>query len=387
MFRLEKLTDKAVLTIYGYVGGAYLDFRAVEQALHEVKSDGYRNLDFWMHTYGGDVVEGNLMKNFMESFCKNGEIDLYMPGVLASMGAVMMTAATRRHIARNGYVMIHAPSGGCYGNAKDMNQTGKLLTSMEKNFIAELCAITGKPAKEVAQWMDGSDYWFDASECLSNGLVTSIIDAQVTDIQTLSKTEAKAMGARAVYGTYSAITTVNLTQTNMDKQALITMHGLSGVTAQSSDADIMAAMQAKKAETDRRIADSDRKATEAQATADNERAQREALESGAIASAVDAAVSAGKITAAKKEEYIARGKKIGITELNAIFADMGVREPIVRQIGANGKTPATGGEDRSAWSWKDYQAKAPDALEAMPKADPEAFKALYKAEYGNEPKF
>ena len=41
MFKLEKQSDKAVLTIYGYVGGYYLDFRAVNAALEDITKSGF----------------------------------------------------------------------------------------------------------------------------------------------------------------------------------------------------------------------------------------------------------------------------------------------------------------------------------------------------------
>jgi len=363
MFKLEKLKDKAVLTIYGYVGGYYMDFRAVNSAIAAISAAGYTKMDFRLHTYGGTVFDGNLIYNFIASF--NGEVDIYIDGVAASMGAVLIMAGTRVHIAENGFVMIHAPKGGGEGNAKDFIQYAKLLRGMEKNFVTKLMQRTGKPEAEVTKWMDGTDYWFDADEAISLGLVDDKFAAKVILPTTLEKTEAAQMGAKAVYDSFVALTTeIEIPKNEMNKKDLIARYGLVGVTEASTDEEILAAIDAKmKAGNDA-----------------DERAK--AAAKAAIETVVDAAVTAGKIPAAKRDEYVARGEKIGMDELKAIVADMQVYKPLAGQLSGGGAGEAAGREN---WKWADYQAKAAADLEAMPKKDPEKFKALYKEEFGAEP--
>lgn len=364
MFKLEKLTDKAVLTIYGYVGGYYMDFRSVNSVLDDIAKSGYTKLDFRMHTLGGGVIDGNLIFNFIAGF--KGEVDVYIDGLAASMGSIIMLAGTRIHIAENGFVMIHAPSGGGYGNAKDFIQQAKLLKSMEKNFIAKLMQRTGKSEKEVSQWMDGTDYWFDADEAIALGLVDDKFSAKVQLPTTLETTEAAQLGTEAVFNRYVALTQEIPTINNdMKKEELIARYQLTGVTADSTDEQVMAAIDAK-----------------VNANKDAE-TQAKAAARLAIETIVDTGIAAGKFGKDKRDTYIARGEKIGAEELKAIIDDMQAYNPITAQIkgGAGGANP----EERKGWTWADYQAKAPDELEAMPKANPELFKALYKAEYKSEP--
>jgi len=371
MFKLDKLIDKVILTIYGYIGGYYFDYRTVSDALNEITREGYTRLDLHMHTYGGFVFDGNLIHNFLSSF--KGDLNIYIDGVAASMGAVLIMSGGKVHIAENGFIMIHAPRGGVDGTAKDMEQYAKLLRSMEKNFNKKLKEKTGKTEKEINAWMDGTDYWFDAEESLKLGLVDSIFETKTKDNTLLNKTEVAELGAKAVYDKFVALTipqNSNKNKNEMDKKALIARYGLTTVTEASTDDQVMAAIDTKIQEGKDQAQTAERKLQETQ--------------KASIASAVDAAISASKISKEKREEYIVRGEKIGLDELNSIFNDMQVYQTITDKL--DGKNTQGNGSkpDRKGWDWDKYQKEASAELEAMAKTDPETFKALYKAKFGKE---
>jgi len=364
MFKVEKFNGKAVITAYGFVGGGYLDYRNISAALEDVSRSGYSKLDFRIHTYGGTVFDGNLIYNFIAGF--KGEVDIYIDGVAASMGSVIITAGVRIHIAENGFIMIHCPSGGAEGTAKDLIQAAKLLTSMEKNFKQKLMERTGKPLAEVEAWFDGTNYWFDADEAVTLKLADDKFTSRVTNITALNSEEASQLGAQAVYDRYTAsLTTEHQIPTNkMNKEDLIKRYALTGVTAQSTDEEVLAAIDAK-------------------IKAGNDTAK--AVTTRAIEAAVDKAIEEKKITAEKRSGYVARGEKLGLEELNAVLGDIKAYQPITSQLHQGTGEPTA--LDRKGWTWKDYQAKAPRELEEMPKKDPKSFKALYSQEFGVEPEF
>ena len=370
MFKVEKLADKAVLTIYGYVGGYYMDYRNVAEAIDEVKKAGLKKLDFRMHTYGGSVFDGNLIYNFLSAF--DGELNIYIDGVAASMGFIIMLAAKKEnvHIASNGLGMCHAPSGGADGNAKDLEQAANLLRLLEKNFKAVLKQRTGKTDQEIEAWFDGADYWFDADGLIALGLVGHKFNATVKNIESLDTETAFSIGAKATYERFAALTTttfkqpqLNNSETEMNKAEMIKRYGLTSVTAESTDEEVLAAIDAKMKVKDDAIAAERTKSIEA---------------------AVDGAVAAGKITKEQRAKYVASGVKLGLEDLTAIFTDMQKPESISKHI-------KTGGKDgnpvakREGWDWDKYQKEAVAELEEMPTKDPETFKALYKSKYGVEP--
>ncbi len=368
MFKVEKLADKAVLTIYGYVGGYYMDYRNVAEAIEEVKKAGFKKLDFRMHTYGGSVFDGNLIYNFLSAF--DGELHIYVDGVAASMGFIIMLAAPTQnvHIASNGLGMCHSPSGGANGNAKDLEQAANLLRLLEKNFKAVLKERTGKTDAEIEALFDGSDYWFDADGLIELGLVGSKFDPKVKNIESLNTETASSIGAKAAYERFAALTTtekpqLNNSETEMNKAEMIKRYGLTSVTAESTDEEVLAAIDAKMQAKDDATAAERRKSIEA---------------------AVDGAVAVGKITKEQKANYVARGEKLGLEDLTAILADMHKPESISKHIKSGGKDGAPNAK-REGWDWDKYQKEAVAELEAMPANDPETFKALYKAKYGVEP--
>ena len=358
MFKLAKQSDKAVLTIYGYVGGAYLDFRAVNAALDEISKSGLTRLDFHLHTYGGSVFDGNLIYNFLSSF--KGEVDIYIDGIAASMGSIIMLAGTRIHIVENGFVMIHRPHLSSGGNADDIESGAKMLRSIETNMKAKL---KKRCKADIEGYFDGADHWLDADECIALGLVDDKFDASGILLPIVSKDEVIELGAEGLYKKFAACiseTKIQKPKSQMDKESLIKRYNLTGVTAQSSEEDVLAAVDAK-IEEGNKIA--------------------KAAKTKAIEAAVDQAVEQKKITAEQKAKYVAMGEKLGVEELNSVFADMQAYTSITAQVGGKKE----GGESREGWTWADYQAKATAELEAMPKKDPTKFKALYKAEFGNEP--
>jgi len=356
MFKIEKKVNKAILTIYGYVGGYYMDFRAVVTALDAIKREGYKHLDFHFHTYGGDVFDGNLIYLFLAMW--EYEMDIYIDGVAASMGAIIATAGKKPPIiAENGFMMIHSPTGSVHGNKKQLIQGAKLLGSMEKNFTRKLADMTGKDEAFVSKWFDGVDYWFDADEAISLGLAREKFDPKSKI--TLTKEELNTLGAKGVYDRFTDLTQNSNHKSIMDKEKVIKKFNLQGVTAQSTEEEIENAIQAK---------------------IDAPRAEAEAE---AINQLVGAAISEKKITEAQRAHYTDIGKAIGKDKLKATFEQMKAYEPITGSLKGGASGAAGGGDDN--WKWDDFQAKAPEVLSEMPKKDPERFKNLYKEKYGKLP--
>ncbi len=361
MFKLEKLKDKAILTIYGFVGGYFLDFRQVRAAIDDIVKSGYSKLDFHIHTYGGSVFDGNLIYNFISSF--KGEVDVYIDGIAASMGSIIVSAGTRIHIADNGFIMIHCPSGYVEGTKKDLISYAGLLESMEKTFKATLMKRTKKTDAEVEAWFDGPDHWFDADQCVALGLADDKFGSLSNQTASLDITQATNIGAKAVYDCFVSLSTNFNQPNNMDKKAMIARYKLTGVDENSTEDQILAAIDAKISASENAAKATMRKSIEA---------------------SVDAAIEAKKIKKDQRDSYIERGEKVGLDDLNAIFADMNAYQPVAHQI--HGKTgESETGPDRKDWTWDDFQAKAPADLEKMAKDDSTKFNALYKAKYNTDP--
>jgi hypothetical protein len=110
---------------------------------------------------------------------------------------------------------------------------------------------------------------------------------------------------------------------------------------------------------------------------DELQAEIDRLNESTIALAVDSAISSGKITSANREHFVELGKKAGIETLKATFDCMGV---VVK--------PSTVlGHDGDGGSAYKRLSEVPAAeLQRMYDEDREAYRRLYVAEYGIEPK-
>jgi ATP-dependent Clp endopeptidase proteolytic subunit ClpP len=356
-------------TIYPGDGSYFLDAFS--------RLDGiYPQLEIHIHCNGGSVFDGNLIYNTILS--AKSECIGVIDGVAASMAAILLIAFKKVLMAENGFLMLHAPSGGTYGDAKQHESNAALLRSIEKNFIKKLVARTGKSEKDVVKWMDG-DNWFDAEQALEAGLIDEIIEP-VTDIKVDDPTNNLQDTFNAFAALYVAKgdTDNNNLKINSMKTDLIHKFGLSGVNAQSSDTAILDAVQAhfdnKLAEANAKLTAAEQKLT-ALETAANE--SRDAN----IKAMLDKAEGAKKITAAQRATYESIGKTSGVDALQTVLDGLTAHAPLTERLKTGTGGSATASAGRDGWDWDKYQKEDPRALEAMAVNDPEAFNALYEAKY------
>lgn len=318
-----------------------------------------------LHTYGGDVFEGTLIYNHIKA-C-DIPVTVRIVGVCCSMGTVIMLAASKVYMCENSYLMVHAPSGGCYGSASNMEKAAKLLRGMEKNFKKIYATKTGKDEKGVEELLVG-DNWFTAQEAQEAKLIDGIVAPIATDVTPVSAEELKAQTPTALYNRFSAClndTSIHKNYNEMDKQGLITKFGLTGVTAQSTDEEVQAAIQAK-LDVEKVRAD--------KAEKDNANAVDKQ-----ITDVVAKAVNEKKITEKQKEFYVTVGRKSGIDTLTAILDDLKPAPSLVQVVRTGGTSTAVQGHENR--SWEDWQKEDPRGLETMAKDEPEKFKALYEASF------
>ncbi|OWP76845.1 Clp protease ClpP [Flavobacterium oreochromis] len=338
----------------------------------------YSQITVKWHSYGGSVFDGNLIFNTIQNSKKDVEIQII--GVAASMVAIISQSRKEKKptMVRNGFMMIHAPSGSTYGTALDHENNAKLMRSMEKNFIKLLASNTGKPENYVAKWMTG-DNWFDAEQALKEGLISAIIEPE-SDTLTASL-NPQELGAEGMYYQFTALLTPENSKNNLDrnmKKPLIEALGLQGVTAESSDTAIIDAVRkhyedkTSKLETD--LAEAKRKQQEAEDKLDEQGKT-------AITAVLDQAKKDGKITAEQTATYEAIGTTSGIETLNTVLAAIPARKPITSQISNAGGNAGNAPVARETWDWDKWQKEDPKGFEALSKEDPEAWKSLYDQKY------
>ncbi|CAA0207422.1 conserved hypothetical protein [Tenacibaculum maritimum] len=361
-------TYKNTLTAYGTIWSG--DGTYFISHLSKLEAE-YTDIEVRLHTSGGSVFDGNLIFNACN---KSNNIEkIIIDGIAASMGSIIMLSRQTVEIVENGYAMIHAPSSGSFGNAKDMESQAKLLRMVENNFVIKLMARTGKPKSEVQKWMDGSDYWFGAEECLEMGLVTKIIPAKVDTI--LPVTDPENMDNQEVFNMYASLLTANFKPNNSEiinsfinmKQPLITALGLTGVTAQSSDTAIIEAVQAKI------NAVASERDTAVNKLTEHVEAQVKVV--------LDQHEEAGNLDKEKRSVYETIGKQSGV---EALITVLGVPKNKVEAPNIKGLIQNSNNSEASTagWDYTKWQQENPKGLEAMAAKDPAKFNLLFNAKYG-----
>ena len=362
------------ITAYGVIwDGNGMDFVSLFSQLE----GKYNSIVVKLHSYGGSVFDGNLIYNAIQNSKK--DIDFQIIGIAASMGAVISQSRKDKKpkMVRNGFMMIHAPSGSTYGGALDHENNAKLLRSIEKNLVDSLSASLSKPKNYVAKWMVG-DNWFSAEEALKEGLISEIIEAESETIT--DSLNPQELGAEGMYYQFTALVNPENSHTKFNndmKKPIIEALGLTGVTEQSSDTAIIDAVRNHYEAKITTAEDKAKKANDRAVAAEQKLAEQGKAD---ITAELDKAKKEGKITDQQIATYEAIGTTSGIEALRTVLNAIPVRTPITNQI-ANAGASAPTSPGRETWDWDKWQKEDPKGLEAMLKETPDAWQALFDKKY------
>lgn len=342
------------------------DFRA---KCTELKGGGITGCHVYLMTSGGDCFQAgeivNILNEVFGSYTAEGG------ALVASAGTYIAVRASSFVLAQNGQFMIHKPSGWADGNETEMENALKLLKNITKDYYDTYVSKLRKPeAKFKAKW-DAGDFWMTAQEALEWGFVSEI-KSQPADI------DAETAGIIRACGSPFKIS-VNSNNNQLKMKNLVTLlmaaFALSDITSESSEAEVVAAIQGKFNALNKKISDLE--------------AAAKAQTGNAIKALLDEAQKQGKIVAGGgktaeqiRAAYEGVGQTGGIEALQTILSGLSAPKSILSQI--QGGKGIDGGDPAKNWNW--YQTNAPEALEKMEKENPEDFKRLYKAEYGVDPK-
>ena len=98
-------------------------------------------------------------------------------GWVASAGAHIFLAPPkeRRLCLPNTRFMIHQPAGGAGGQATDIAIQAKEILRTRQRIAGVIAKQTGRPLASVTQDME-RDYWMNADEAISYGIVSRVIE-------------------------------------------------------------------------------------------------------------------------------------------------------------------------------------------------------------------
>ena len=131
------------------------------------------DITLWIMSPGGSVSAGLAILDTMNA-CRC-DIRTVVMGCAASMAAVLASSGTKgkRAIGKNGQMMIHQALGGVSGQTVDIIRTANHIQKTNNRLYAILAENTGVSIQQIAADCD-RDFYMDASEAISYGLVDSI---------------------------------------------------------------------------------------------------------------------------------------------------------------------------------------------------------------------
>ena len=147
------------------------------QLLFLDKTGRNQDIKMYINSPGGSVTAGLAIYDTMQLV--EPDIATYCLGQAASMGAVLLTAGTagKRFALPHSRVMIHQPSGGTGGTAKDMEIQVTEIMKMKGQLEAILGKHSGKTPEEIAAASD-RDNFMSPQEAKEFGLIDEIVERE-----------------------------------------------------------------------------------------------------------------------------------------------------------------------------------------------------------------
>lgn len=190
----DNTKDEADLYLYleiaswgaGYSAHSAKSFKSELDALGPIKV-----LNVYMNCPGGDVFEGNSIFNMLQRKAKSIAVNMFVDGMAASIGSVILMAGSHITMASNSLLMVHKASACVYGNSDELKECITLLDKIDTNIKqAYLDRSNGKlDAETLDGWLNSGDTWLTAQEAFDYGLCDEIAGAK----QLTAKYDAKIL--------------------------------------------------------------------------------------------------------------------------------------------------------------------------------------------------
>lgn len=184
----QKLLKERVIFLGTEVNDTSANYIAASMLLLSAE-DPKKDIYLYINSPGGSITAGMVIYDTMQ-YIPNDVVTVGM-GLAASMGQFLLTAGTKgkRYALPNARIMMHQPSGGFSGTARDIEIQAEQM-AMIKEKMAELIARhTGQKIEKITKDSD-RDRWFNASEALSYGFIDQIVE-KAENIKILEKSEVK----------------------------------------------------------------------------------------------------------------------------------------------------------------------------------------------------
>lgn len=164
---VNKSETNAEILIYGPIGDDPWDSSAISAKMFAEElaklPKTIKNIDLRVNSPGGSVFDGSAIYERLKQH--PAKITAYVDGVAASIASLIIMAADEIIISDNGYVMIHLPMSGIYGNRIEMERMISILDKIENQLITAYSRKTGMSRIDI-QVMLEKETWLTSNEAI-----------------------------------------------------------------------------------------------------------------------------------------------------------------------------------------------------------------------------
>lgn len=179
----SKQGNKGLIRIIGTIG---LDTNAdlFRSQVDSLVNDGITDVHLYINSGGGSCFDAAEIVNIIQSNF-SGRITGEGGAIVASAATFIALHCNAFSMPENGMFMIHKPSGGKEGNAKDLESFTKLLKNIEEQYYNIYKGRVSDILQLDANWNNG-DWWMTAIEAKENGFISDVKGQTIIDAQTTS---------------------------------------------------------------------------------------------------------------------------------------------------------------------------------------------------------
>lgn len=144
------------------------------QLLFLEKEDPKAPIRIYINSPGGSVSDGLAIYDMMKHV--SCPVETYCVGMAASMAAVLLMAGDkgRRYAMPNSVVMIHQPSGGCHGQASDIQIHAERILELRKTLNNIIEKSTNLTPEEITQYVE-RDTYIEPKKAKEWGIIDKVV--------------------------------------------------------------------------------------------------------------------------------------------------------------------------------------------------------------------
>ncbi|MDH7453573.1 Clp protease ClpP [Luteimonas composti] len=164
------------LLIYGDIGDSWWGESVTAQSVAEQLNglaDTVATINVRINSYGGSVADGLAIYNALKRHKATKAVTI--DGVAMSSASLIAMAGDTVSMPPTSILMIHAPWGGCWGNAKEMRQYADVLDKFSDSMADAYVKKSGKAKDDILSLLkDGEDHYYTGEEAVAEGFADAV---------------------------------------------------------------------------------------------------------------------------------------------------------------------------------------------------------------------